>query len=512
MGEMQPESDAQLLRAYAERGAEAAFTELVHRHTNLVYSAALRQVELPDAAAEIAQRVFIGLARGAQDLAHRLAADASLAGWLCRSARNLSLNHRRDEFRRQTRERQAMEQLISIPDAAPDWERLRRVLDDAMSELSEADYDALVLRFFQQQDFRTVGAALGVSDDTAQKRVTRALETLRDHLSRRGIRATAAALSLVITANAVQAAPAALAKTISAVAVAKGIAASGSTSTLIKGALKIMAWTKMKTAIVVGVGVLLAAGTTTITIKEIQDHRTYPWQVSKADFSVFYKMQPMVKIVPTKFSEDGSWCCDSSRGAMGIAQPLKEIIQVAYQEDKLRTVVVGDLPAGKYDFIAKLVPPEEPRKNVPTDTNWTAELQKEIRKKFGRIGRRELRDADVLLLEYKNPAAHGFQPADSLRRSMKLGKGTAVRPGPGQFAAFNQPLDTLTSFLERRLQIPIVDRTGLTNEFDFIIKWEEPDPKQPDNEALKRALSNQLGLELVPSRESIEMLVVEKVR
>jgi len=97
MGEMQSESDVQLLRACAERGAEAAFTELVHRYTNLVYSVALRLVESPDVAAEIAQHVFIGLARGAHTLLPRLTAEASLAGWLCRSARNLSLNHRRDE-------------------------------------------------------------------------------------------------------------------------------------------------------------------------------------------------------------------------------------------------------------------------------------------------------------------------------------------------------------------------------------------------------------------------------
>ena len=97
---MQPKSDAQLLRDYAECGTEAAFDELVHRHTNLVYSAALRQVNSPDGAAEIAQRVFIALARGAQELTPRLAGEASLAGWLCRVARNLSLKFRRDEFRR----------------------------------------------------------------------------------------------------------------------------------------------------------------------------------------------------------------------------------------------------------------------------------------------------------------------------------------------------------------------------------------------------------------------------
>ncbi len=255
---MQPESDAQLLRAYAERGAEAAFTELVHRHTNLVYSAAWRQVDSAEAAAEIAQSVFIGLARGAQSLVPRLAADASLAGWLCRSARNLSLNHRRDEFRRQTRERQAMEQIIAIPDAAPDWNHLRRVLDDVMAELDEPDYDALVLRYFQQQDFRAVGVALGVSDDTAQKRVARALEKLRDQLSRRGISTPAAALSIVISANAVQAAPAGLAATISTAALLTGTAVH--TSTIIAAIKTIAMTTLQKTLVTVTVAALAGAG------------------------------------------------------------------------------------------------------------------------------------------------------------------------------------------------------------------------------------------------------------
>ena len=192
---MQPKSDAQLLREYAEHGAETAFAEIVARHTNLVYSAALRQVDSPDIAAEVAQSVFIGLARSARSLSPKLAGNASLAGWLCRGARNISLNLRRDEFRRNSRERQAMENLDSMPDTTPDWERLRSVLDEAMAGLSEPDYDAVVLRFFKNQDLRSVGLALGVSDDTAQKRVSRALDKLRDLLSQQGIATPAVALS-----------------------------------------------------------------------------------------------------------------------------------------------------------------------------------------------------------------------------------------------------------------------------------------------------------------------------
>src|SRR6266536_435854 len=227
---MQPKSDAQLLREYAEHGAETAFAEIVTRHTNLVYSAALRQVDSPDIAAEVAQGAFIGLARVALSLSRKLAESASLAGWLCRSARNISLNLRRDEFRRHSRERQAMETLDSTPDATPAWERLRPVLDEAMSELSEPDYDALLMRFFKNQDLRSVGLALGVSDGAAQKRVSRALEKLRDLLSQRGIRTSATALSIILSANAVQAAPVGLAVTISSAAALAGSAAQTSTA------------------------------------------------------------------------------------------------------------------------------------------------------------------------------------------------------------------------------------------------------------------------------------------
>src|SRR5258706_7232041 len=97
-------------------------------------------------------------------------------------------------------------------------------------------------------------------------RVNRALEKLRNFFTRRVVRSTTAIMAGTISANSVQAAPVALAKAVTAIAVVKGAAASGSTLTLIKGALKIMAWTKAKMAIVAGVVVLLAAATTTLTV------------------------------------------------------------------------------------------------------------------------------------------------------------------------------------------------------------------------------------------------------
>jgi RNA polymerase sigma factor (sigma-70 family) len=276
MGEMQPRSDAQLLSEYAKKGTESAFAELVNRHTNLVYSCALRQVGSPDIAAEIAQNVFLGLARSARTLSPKLDQFASLAGWLCRSTRNLSLNFRRDEFRRQSRERQAMDTLNPASEITVDWERLRPMLDEAMSTLSEPDYDALVMRFFQNQDLRAVGLALGVSDDTAQKRVSRALDKLRELLLQRGIATSAGALSMILAANAVQAAPAGLAATISAAVLAGSTI---TTATLATHAL--MNWITLKSAATITVAALAAGAGTYLW----QQHETSALRGENADLA-----------------------------------------------------------------------------------------------------------------------------------------------------------------------------------------------------------------------------------
>src|SRR3982750_466811 len=119
---MQPKSgksDAQLLGEYAEHHSEAAFGEILARHTDLVYSAALRQVGAPDLAHDISQRVFVDLAKKARSLARKLKNDASLAGWLYRGTRYESLTLMRADRRRQARERQAMADLDCGSETSP---------------------------------------------------------------------------------------------------------------------------------------------------------------------------------------------------------------------------------------------------------------------------------------------------------------------------------------------------------------------------------------------------------
>ena len=217
--------DAELLRRYAEQRSEAAFAELVRRHLNLVYSAAMRLTRGDTHRAEdVAQLVFTDLARKAAALSHR----PVLAGWLYTSTHYATAKILRTEQRRQTREQeaQAMHELLSNAAPEADWDRLRPVLDAAMRELSERDREAVLLRFFEGRGFAEVGTKLNLSENAARMRVDRALDKLRVRFAQHGVTSTAAALAIALANQAVVAAPAGLATTITGAALT-GAAASG---------------------------------------------------------------------------------------------------------------------------------------------------------------------------------------------------------------------------------------------------------------------------------------------
>jgi RNA polymerase sigma factor (sigma-70 family) len=264
--QMEEPDDIALLRAYVERGSDGAFATLVARHVNKVYSVALRHTRNPQQAEEITQAVFVILARKA----HRLGKKVILEGWLYQTSRLTALASVRSEVRRAHREQEAYMQSIANENEPEVWQQIAPLLDAAIASLNEADRHAVVLRFLYGKDMKEVGAVLGLNEGASRVRLHRAMEKLRHFFHKRDIISTSEILSGAISAHVVQAAPTNLAKIATTLALAKAPAASASTLTLIKGALKIMAWSKAKTVIVAGVVVLLAAGTATIVIKQIR--------------------------------------------------------------------------------------------------------------------------------------------------------------------------------------------------------------------------------------------------
>ena len=256
-------NDMDLVREYANRNSEPAFAELVHRHINLVYSVALRFTGHPQDAQDVTQAVFIILAQKAAGLRPK----TILTGWLYETARFTSMRFLRTKASRQLREQEAyIMQSILDSNTESIWRQLAPMLEEAMTRMSERERTLVALRFFESRSIAETAAALGIQEWAARKRVERAIEKLQQFFAKRGVTSTAATIAGVISANSVQVAPPMLAKTATAIVLTKGAAASISTSTLIKGALKIMAWSKAKTAVVIGAIVFLATGTTTLVV------------------------------------------------------------------------------------------------------------------------------------------------------------------------------------------------------------------------------------------------------
>jgi RNA polymerase sigma factor (sigma-70 family) len=241
--------DATLLRRYADDRSEAAFSELVHRHVDLVYSAAVRRTGGDShRAADVVQQVFATLARNARKLSRH----SVLQAWLHTATKNASLNLMISEQRRRARELESAS-FGAASSANPeflDWERIKPVLDGAIDELPGPDREAVVLRFLERREFSEIGAALRMSSDAARMRTARALEKLRVFLSRRGITSTSAALGAIVTNQSLISAPAGLAPAVASASMASTAAGIGLAASL-------MTTKVMSTAVICG---LLAFG------------------------------------------------------------------------------------------------------------------------------------------------------------------------------------------------------------------------------------------------------------
>src|SRR5687767_8930227 len=97
LDELDARTDRELLQDYIVAGSESAFSALVKRRLNLVYSVALRQCGDERTAEEVASNVFLTLIKKARTLTH----EVSLAGWLFNTAKYIARNARGFEARRE---------------------------------------------------------------------------------------------------------------------------------------------------------------------------------------------------------------------------------------------------------------------------------------------------------------------------------------------------------------------------------------------------------------------------
>jgi RNA polymerase sigma factor (sigma-70 family) len=247
--------DQTLLRRFAEKQDEGAFTELVNRHLGMVHGICKRRTGDSQLAEELAQNVFSSLARKAGSIRK----DVLIAGWLHRASYLESSHALRAEASRKRTMKQFNEvhpltdsTALEVPsDLAP-------VLDEAMNRMSQTDRDILLLRFASGFTLRQIGDSLGKSESASQRHLQRALEKLCGLLRKQGVTVGVGALAIFLGTDLAKAAPATLVgSTISKAAIAHAAMGGAATSISLTTIVILM---KQKAMIAAAVCLVAAAG------------------------------------------------------------------------------------------------------------------------------------------------------------------------------------------------------------------------------------------------------------
>ena len=493
--------DAELLRQFARDQSEAAFVELVRRHIGLVYSVAFRKTGNSQQAEDVTQAVFIILARKADSLG----AKTVVPGWLYHTTRLTAANAQRAEMRRIHHEQEAfMQSTNEEPAPDPLWPELAPLLEDAMAGLGASDRDALVLRYFKSLSLADVGATMGVTEGVAQRRVSRALEKLRRLFAKRGVHSTTAIIAGVISSNSLlQAVPPALAESVTAAALMKGAAASTSTLTLAHGALKVMAWSKAKTAVVIGLALVLALGTTTVAVKlmffpAIQD------SYFLANYRHFQRLPSgLFTLRLTHFDvpvggldyscETGSPSGEHVTWMMGRNRSFVQFVSRLYNCAMYQVVLPPAAPTNHFDYLFTV-------RDGSAGERFEAALRR-----LGYAAHWEDRDTEVALLKVKIQNSPGLRP-DVLQ------KRPAMKWAAQDRLEFrNLSLASLANEIQDLANIPVTDETGLPASYDFDLNCLESDLTSRNWDSISDAVGD-LGLEIVLTNQPMRMLVVENTK
>jgi len=284
-----------------------------------------------------------------------------------------------------------------------------------------------------------------------------------------------------------------------------------------------MSWTKAKTAIVAGVTIILATGTTTLVVNQAmalsttdlswaEDPKYWildlgnpdPQKNSNKDFmartDAFYKrinkLPPVLIIRPTKFRTNPGEINYNGK-IVGRMRTLSDLLKDAYDPQmRCRLVLPADFPKRYFDIMLTL----------PDDPFHPGEaLQEAIKSKFGYVAHVETIETNVLLLKVRTPAGSALQPTKGGEPSYP------TRSPQNKISIKNQQTDGVAACFGALLHTLVIDQTEIKGRYDIALEWETRGTETPE-EAFKRTVLDELGLEFVPSRQSKEYLVVEKAK
>ena len=265
-----------------------------------------------------------------------------------------------------------------------------------------------------------------------------------------------------------------------------------------------MAWTKAKTAVLVATAAVLAVSTATVVVKT-----TFFPTIKDAYFLPNYRNfqnlpRGLFVLRLTHFTTptnglDYSAEASSPSGEhvtlfMGRNRSFAQLITKAYGGSPPYVVLPAVWPKGDFDYLC-----------TELDSRAGEHLQAAIKRKLGYVAKWQQRDTEVFLLKVQTPNSAGLKPASRLSNS------EAWRDSESRLEFRNRSLASLANQLQNAFNMPVLDQTGRADALDFDLDCPQADLIDRNLDTVNRAL-DQLGLELVPGREEIEMLVVEKAK
>jgi RNA polymerase sigma factor (sigma-70 family) len=257
------QTDSLLLRRFVA-GEEAAFSELVQRHSALVLQVCQRVLRESNDAEDAFQATFLVLARKAKSLLGH----PSVVGWLHQTARRTALKHRSTKLRRREVESGATRESTvdtANPSQQASFREVAEILDAELGQIPEKFREVILLGQVEGLTRDEMAVRLGLTVAAVKDRLERGRELLRQRLLRRGVALTTATLAAWLIPATTQAASlSALAITTSqtASAFAAGTLATGTAPVVVplaQGVLNMMGLEKLKCA-AVWVATFLAAG------------------------------------------------------------------------------------------------------------------------------------------------------------------------------------------------------------------------------------------------------------
>ncbi len=190
--------DNHLLEKFRRDKDHQAFECLVEKYAPIVHGSALRRIGSHHLAQDITQKVFIHLTQKARSIK----AGTPLIGWLHQVTRTTTIDLIRSETARKKRENAySMDPSLNSDSPQTQWEDIAPILDATLDDLSETDRNAILLRYFEGNSLAAIATSQGVTTEAARKRVTRALEKIRQNLSRKGVTASALTITSSIQAH-----------------------------------------------------------------------------------------------------------------------------------------------------------------------------------------------------------------------------------------------------------------------------------------------------------------------